>query len=199
MFPRKVFSRRAFTALAMTAFFVIAPAAAEMKSEVTELDKIPRVHPEYPLPAEPNQVFYIERSSNSNTVIYAANLDKDGKLDKSEPVIAFWRWYNVDGHKKSLNFAERMMAYGIKSVKHDGPNGSYSFKIAAMPERPLYIGLDAKGAPEVFGKIGNRWAKLAYVYLEVVDKGLLPDVPSLDLFGTDRETGKALHEHIVRH
>ena len=92
-----------------------------------------------------------------------------------------------------------MMAYGIKSVKHDGPNGSYSFKVAAMPERTLYIGLDTKGAPEVFGKIGNRWAKLAYVYLEVVDKGLLPDVPTLDLFGTDRETGKALHEHIVRH
>ena len=196
---RKVFSRRAVAALVMAAFVMAVPAAAEMKSEITELDKIPRVHPEYPVPSEPNQVFYIERSSNSNTVIYAANLDKDGKLDKNEPIVAFWRWYNVDGHKKSLNFAERMMAYGIKSVKHDGPNGSYSFKIAAMPERTLYIGLDTKGTPEVFGKIGNHWAKLAYVYLEVVDKGLLPDVPSLDLFGTDRETGKALHEHIVRH
>lgn len=196
---RKVFSRRAVAALAMTAFVMAVPAAAEMKSEITELDKVPRIHPEYPVPSEPNQVFYIERSSNSNTVIYAANLDKDGKLDKNEPIVAFWRWYNVDGHKKSLNFAERMMAYGIKSVKHDGPNGSYSFKIAAMPERTLYIGLDTKGTPEVFGKIGIHWAKLAYVYLEVVDKGLLPDVPSLDLFGTDRETGKALHEHIVRH
>ncbi|NIK87384.1 hypothetical protein FHS83_000702 [Rhizomicrobium palustre] len=187
-----------FKSLALALLLAVPAMAATSKSEVKELDKIPRLHPEYPLPAEPNQVFYIERSSNSNTVIYAANLDKDGKLQKDEPITAFWRWYNVDGHKKSLNFVERMMAYGIKSVKHDGPNGSYSFKVAAMPERTLYIGLDAKGTPEVFTKFGNRWATISYIYLEVVDKGLMPDVPSLDLFGIDRENGKALHEHITR-
>ena len=174
------------------------PAAAkDGKSQITELDAIPRVKPHYPIPNEPNQVFYIERSSNSNTVIYCANL-KDGKLDKSEPIIGYWRWYNVDGHTKALNFAERMLAYGIKSVKHDGPNGSYSFKIAAMPERTLYIGLDAKGQPEVFSKVGERWVKLAYVYLEVDDHGLMPDVPELDFFGLERTTGKAIREHINR-
>lgn len=194
MFPRNIFK----SAILSFALMAAIPASAAMTSEVKELDSIPRVHPEYPIPAEPNQLFYIERSSNSNTVIYAANLDKNGKLVKDEPVVAFWRWYNVDGHKKDLNFAERMMAYGIKSVKHDGPNGSYSFKVAAMPERTLYVGVDAKGKPEAFGKIGGRWATLSYIYLQVVDKGLLPDVPTLDIFGIDRENGKALHEHIVR-
>ena len=180
--------------------FGFGPAGAgTMKSTITEMDAIPRVKPHYPIPAEPNQVFYIERSSNSNTVVYCANLGKDGQLDKSTPIIAYWRWYNVDGHKKDLNFAERMMAYGIKSVKHDGPNGAYSFKIAAMPERTLYIGMNDKGQPEVFGKVGERWAKLAYVYLEVDDSGILPDVPELDFFGIDRVTGKALREHINRH
>ena len=172
--------------------------AKEMKSQVTEMESVPRLKPHYPVPAEPNQVFYVERSSNSNTVVYCAGLDKDGKLDKSEPIKAYWRWYNVDGHIKTLNFAERMMAYGIKSVKHDGPNGAYSFKIAAMPERTLYIGLDAHGQPEVFGKLGEHWVKLAYVYLEVDDHGLMPDVPELDLFGIERDTGKALREHINR-
>ena len=186
-------------AVAATAALLALPAAAkDMKSTVTEMDGVPRVKPQYPVPAEPNQEFYIERSSNSNTVVYCANLDKDGKLDKSEPVKAYWRWYNVDGHVKTLNFAERMMAYGIKSVKHDGPNGSFSFRIAAMPERTLYIGLDAKGQPEVFGKLGDHQVKLAYVYLEVDDHGLMPDVPELDLFGIDKTTGKAVREHINR-
>ena len=186
--------------IALLAVFlcVAFPAVAkDAKSQVTELDAVPRVKPHYPIPSEPNQVFYIERSSNSNTVIYCANL-KDGKLDTSEPIVGYWRWYNVDGHIKQLNFAERMMAYGIKSVKHDGPNGSYSFKIAAMPERTLYIGLDAKGRPEVFGKVGEHWVKLDYVYLEVDDHGLMPDVPALDFFGLDRTTGKAMREHINR-
>lgn len=182
----------AFVALAVCA------QAADMKSEVTQLDSLPRVKPDYPVPDEPNQIFYIERSSNSNTVVYCANM-KDGKLDSKEPVIAYWRWYNVDGHRKSLNFIERMMAYGIKSVKHDGPNGSYSFKIAALPERTIYVGLDQNGHPEAFGKVGDRWAKLVYVYLDVDDSGLLPDVPWLDFYGYDMETGKALREHIIRH
>ena len=175
------------------------PAAAkEMKSTITEMDAVPRVKPQYPIPAEPGQVFYVERSSNASTVVYCAKLDKNGKLDASEPVTAYWRWYRVDGAVKPLNFAERMMAYGIKSVKHNGPNGTYSFKIAAMPERTLYIGLDATGKPEVSGKLGGRWVKLVYVYLEVDDHGLLPDVPELDLFGIDRTTGKAVREHINR-
>ncbi len=186
-----------WVAIALVLAVAVPADATEMKSTVTEMDAIPRVKPAYPIPSEPDQVFYIERSSNSSTVIYCAKM-KDGKLDPSEPVTAYWRWYRVDGHIKPLNFAERMMAYGVKSVKHNGPNGSYSFKIAAMPERTLYIGLDAQGKPEVFGKIGERWVKLVYIYLEVDDHGLMPDVPELDLFGIDRATGKAVREHINR-
>lgn len=186
-----------WAAIALVLAVALPAGAKEMKSTVTEMDAIPRVKQAYPIPAEPDQVFYIERSSNSSTVIYCAKM-KDGKLDPSEPVTAYWRWYRVDGHIKPLNFAERMMAYGVKSVKHNGPNGSYSFKIAAMPERTLYIGLDAQGKPEVFGKIGERWVKLVYIYLEVDDHGLMPDVPELDLFGIDHATGKAVREHINR-
>lgn len=190
---------RKFCSLVVLALVLAVPAGAKgMTSTVTEMEAIPRVKPAYPIPAEPNQVFYIERSSNSSTVVYTAKLTKDGKLDPSEPVTAYWRWYRVDGAIKQLNFAERMMAYGVKSVKHNGPNGSYSFRIAAMPERTLYIGLDAAGKPEVFGKIGEKWVKLVYIYLDVDDSGLVPDVPELDLFGIDRATGKAVREHINR-
>jgi len=176
----------------------VSAGAREPASIVTEPETIERIKPKYPIPAEPNQVFYVERSSNSSTVVYTAQIDGSGQLKKDDPITAYWRWYRVDGHIKPLNFAERVMAYGIKSVKHDGPDGSYSFKIAAMPERTLYIGLDAKGKPEVFGKIGSHWAKLVYIYLEVDDSGILPDVPSLDIFGLDRTTGKPLREHINR-
>ncbi len=182
------------------ALLMLSPApAGEMKSQVTEMDTLPRVHPEYPVPNEPNMLFYIERSSNSNTVIYCANLDSHGQLDKKEPVIAYWRWYNVDGHRKDLNFAERMLAYGVKSVKRDSSTGTYTIKIAALPERTIHVGLDSKGHPEAFGKVGDRWVKLVYVYLEVDDRGMLPDVPALDFFGYDRTTGKAVREHIIRH
>ena len=87
------------------------PAAARtLTSQVSEVDSIPRIRAQYPVPAEPGQLFYIERSSNSNTVVYALDRDDKGAVNGRAPVTAFWRWYNVDGAKKGLNFAERMMA-----------------------------------------------------------------------------------------
>jgi hypothetical protein len=172
--------------------------ARQLTSTVTEPDTLTRLRPEFPVPEEPNQLFYIERSVNANTVVYAANLDAGGKLDGQNPVTAYWRWYNVDGHKKPLNFAERMMAYGIKAVKRDGKS-AFSFKIAALPERTIYVDLDGKGHPEAYGKAGSRWVRLVYVYLEVNDHGLLPDVTAMDFFGYDKATGKPVREHIVPH
>ena len=36
------------------------------------------------------------------------------------------------------------------------------------------------------------------VYLQVDNSGLMPDVTSIDLFGVDTVSGKALHEHVAR-
>lgn len=201
---------RKITATALRALFALVAFAAglassaadarEINSEVTELGELPHVKPKYPVPSEPNQLFYIERSSNSNTVVYVAKLDAKGQLDAKQPLDAYWRWYNRGGYTKPLNLPERMLAYGIKGVKHNGPNGTYTFHLAALPERTIYVGLDANGHPEAFGKVGrDRWAKLVYVYLEVDDSGLLPDVTALDFYGYDRVTGKAIREHVIPH
>jgi len=197
-FDRKNLARAVFAALA---FFCVLPAAdaRDIKSEITELDQILRVRPKYPVPSEPNQLFYIERSSNSNTVIYVANLGADGHWDADKPVDAYWRWYNRGGYRKPLNLPERMLAYGIKDVKRDGPNGGYTFHVAAFPERTIYVDIDSQGHPEAFEKVGkDRWLKIVYAYLEVDDSGLLPDVTAIDFFGYDKATGKALREHVTR-
>lgn len=173
------------------------PAAArDFASTVTESDTLPRLRPEFQTPGEPNQLFYVQRSVNANTVVYAARLDARGDFDSREPVEGFWRWFNVDGHKKPLNFIERMMAYGVKT---DPPrkNAPRTFRIAALPERSLTLSFDAQKKPQALMRIGDRTVKVAYVYLQVVEGGLTPDVPSLDILGTDTATGRAVHEHLI--
>ncbi len=200
---QSIAARRLFIGVATAACFMVSAGVVadgrELKSQVTEFDQIPRVRPEYPVPNEPNMLFYIERSNNSNTVVYAANLDANGHIDAYTPVVAYWRWYNRGGYRKPLIFIERMLAYGVKSVTHNGPGRAVSFKIAALPERTIYVDLDSKGHPEAFGKVGDRWAKLVYVYLQVDDSGLLPDVTAMDFFGYDKLTGKPLREHVTPH
>src|SRR5580698_150340 len=127
--------------------------ARQLTSSITELDQIPRVRPEFEVPDEPNQLFYVERSVNSNTVIYAARLDAHSVINPKAPVEAFWRWYNVDGHRKDLNFIEKMMAYGVH-VNQPRQNQPINFTIAALPERTLTLDLDDHKHPEALIQIG---------------------------------------------
>lgn len=171
--------------------------ARSFTSTVTESPEIAQIRPEFKRPEEPNQLFYVQRSPNSNTVIYAARLDAKGAIQSRDPIEAFWRKFNIDGSKQPLNFIERMMAYGVRvdRVKAGAP---VTFTIAALPERKLTLNLDSHKRPQALIQIGGRTVKLAYVYLHVVEGGLMPSVPELDIFGTDIASGKAMHEHLVQ-
>lgn len=171
--------------------------ARDFTSSVTEGNEIEHLRPEFRVPEEPNQLFYVQRSPNSNTVVYAARLDARGEFDSATPVEAFWRKFNIDGSKQSLNFMERLMAYGVQMNTH-AKGQPVTFTIAALPERTLTLAMDAQHHPEALMQIGDHTVKLAYVYLHVVEGGLLPSVPALDIFGTDTASGKAVHEHLIQ-
>src|SRR3954471_21247017 len=87
--------------------------ARDFSSSVSESSEIVRLRSEFKVPDEPGQLFYVQRSPNANTVVYAARLDAKGNFDSRAPVEAFWRKFNIDGSKQGLNFIERMMAYGV--------------------------------------------------------------------------------------
>ena len=177
---------------------VVTPSwARDFTSSVSEGAEIVPLRPEFKVPDEPNQLFYIQRSPNSNCVIYAAKLDSHDDFDPKTPVEGFWRKFNIDGSRQPLNFMERVMAYGVKldAVK---PRQPITFRVAALPNRKLTLAMDAQHHPEALLQIGSHTVKVAYVYLQVVEGGLLPSVPSLDIFGTDIASGKAIHEHLIQ-
>lgn len=171
--------------------------ARDFASTITQSDQIVRIRPEFKAPDEPNQLFYVQRSPNANTVIYAAKLDAQGNINRADPVDAFWRKFNIDGAKVGLNFIERAMAYGAHADRAQ-PGKPITFTIAALPERKLTLVLDDKKRPEALMQIGDHSVKVAYVYLQVMEGGLTPSVPSLDILGTDVASGKAIHEHLVQ-
>jgi Domain of unknown function (DUF4833) len=184
-----------FVLLAMMMAF---PAQArDFSSSVSESGELVHLRPEFKVPDEPGQLFYVQRSPNANSVVYAAKLDSNGNFDSKAPVEAFWRKFNIDGGKKPLTFMERMMAYGVR-VNAVKPGQPITFAIAALPQRKLTLGWDAQHHPITILQMGTHTARLVYVYLQVDESGLLPDVPSLDLLGIDMASGKALHEHLIQ-
>jgi len=184
--------------LAFLALLAALPAQArDFSSTISESDQLVRLRPEFKVPDEPNQLFYVQRSPNANTVIYAARLDAQGNFDAGAPVDAFWRKFNIDGSRQKLNFIEGMMAYGVK-VDTRKPGQPITFTIAALPERKLTLGWDAQHHPQATMRIGSHLVRVSYVYLQVVEGGLVPAVPSLDVLGTDVASGKAIHEHLIQ-
>ena len=89
------------------------------------------------------------------------------------------------------------MAYGVK-LDARRKSQPATFTIAALPERKLTLGFDAQHHPQATMQIGGHAVRVAYVYLQVVEGGLMPSVPSLDVFGTDIASGKAVHEHLIQ-
>jgi hypothetical protein len=185
------------SALPMATLMMTPGWARDFISQVSESGEIPKLRPEFKVPDEPGQLFYVQRSPNSNTVIYAARLDAKGNLNSSAPVEAFWRKFNIDGSKQPLNFIERMTAYGVK-LDQTKAGQPVTFSIAALPERKVTVSLDSDHRPQALMRIGSHKVKVAYVYLHVVEGGLMPSVPDLDIFGTDIASGKAIHEHLIQ-
>ena len=171
--------------------------ARDFSNSIREGDEVPRLRPEFRVPDEPNQLFYIQRSPNSNTVVYTAKLDAQGNFDPKTPVEAFWRKFNIDGSRQPLNFIERMMAYGVK-INARKPGQPITFDIVALPQRRLTLSMDSQHHPQALITMDGHSVRLVYVYLQVVEGGLLPKVPSLDLIGIDTSSGKAVHEHLIQ-
>jgi hypothetical protein len=184
--------------LVLLAMLAVLPATArDFSSSIEQSAEIVHLRPEFKIPDEPNQLFYVQRSPNSNTVVYAAKLDAQGNFDSNAPVEAFWRKFNIDGSRQPLNFIERMMAYGVKLEAHKAGQ-PVAFTIASLPQRRLTLSMDAQHHPQAIMAIGTRTVKVVYVYLQVEEGGLMPNVPSLDIFGIDTANGKAVHEHLIQ-
>lgn len=71
-------------------------------------------------------LFYLQRDPNTNTLIYALNLEKNGSINPDRPIQVYWIWYGEKGQKKELGYIQRKFAYGIDTKPLGG--GKYEFR-----------------------------------------------------------------------
>lgn len=150
------------------------------------------------VPTDANMMFYIQKNTNPNTVVYALNLGSDGKINKDEPMEVFWRRYQEDGAKKKLAWLEKTFAFDFKVEPLEGKENTYEFSLVAMKGKKLYVTQTKDGKPNVFMKINGKTARLERIYVMVDDSKRIQSVSSMELFGRDYKTGKLIYEKIVK-
>jgi phosphatidylglycerophosphate synthase len=143
-----------------------------------------------------NQLFYLQRDPNTNTIIYQLNVNSAGRLDEDEPVRVFWIRYTEQGEHKDLNYIQRKFAYGLsaKRVAAD----KYTLKFAAYDKVPFYLmKSNVDNAFHVFTVVANKTIVLTRVYLRIEGGSFwLPNVKYIEFKGWNAATREPVLERI---
>lgn len=185
----------ALRALAATCVIAMAllPAAVSANSPSNQ---VALILPDYPVPPRSDTLlFYLQRSNNSNTVVYEANLRKNGELDHDKPVKVYWIRYNTNGERRALKTSERLFAFGVVSEKIR--QNEFFVHLVSYEERKARVFIDKDGKPRATMEISGRPALLRWAYVTVDTDGVTPSVLRVDLFGEDLATGETLHERFM--
>lgn len=147
-----------------------------------------------PVPGVHNQLFYLQRDPDANTVVYKLNI-KNGELVGNDPISVFWIRYEEDGKITALTTLQNKLAYGIKSRFIE--NGKYELRFASYNKLPLYLSKSGNSAYHVYALIQNRKMLLNRIFVRVKDGSFnIPKVIYIELNGNDAETGRELTHRI---
>ncbi|WP_216665311.1 DUF4833 domain-containing protein [Pseudoruegeria sp. HB172150] len=157
--------------------------AATLRSvKVAEQPRVPLLQPEWPVPDEPNQIFYLQRSINANTIVFTARYDGDGQLVFPDAAEIYWRRYGDAGERMPLKPIEKILAFGMQIRKRPEPD-QYTVWLNPLPQLSMLLMQTAPGQAQLLGRIGGQTARAVYAYAEVDDTGLIPRVNGLSLHG----------------
>jgi len=138
-------------------------------------------------------LFVIERSVNANVVHYDAKVGADGKLDPTQPIIAYWVMGAEDGRRQELNVIERLRAYGFSTQVQ----GTDSYKMTIVSEKNREILVTHEGAQaRAETRIGGCRAYLRRIFVSTRKSMLLNLAESAELEGVDISTGQACRETV---
>jgi hypothetical protein len=149
----------------------------------------------YPVPpVNSGSLFYLQRTSNLNTIVYDLNINSDGKPDEDEPIKAYWIRYSEKGQKQDLNYIQRKFAYGVSSKQLNGEK--YDIRFVSYKKYPLTLMKAADGKYHIFALIAQKQVILNRIFVKIEGGSFwLPNVVYVEVKGTDPVTGREIVEH----
>lgn len=151
----------------------------------------------FPVPRNiPNQLFYLQRDPNPNTIICALNV-KNGQLDKEDPVRVFWIRYTEQNQQKELSYIQRTFAYGIKSRALS--NEEYELNFVSYKKLPLRLAKSERDAGYyVYANVNQKKVILKRLYVHI-EGGTLwkPNVKYIQVEGINASTGQHTVDRIT--
>jgi len=152
----------------------------------------------YSVPSKSRKsLFYIQRNHNRNTIVYDANFDKSGQLNKEEPIHVYWIRYEERGQKMELRTIEKWYAYGVKASKIKNNNKEFKINLVASSKKEFLLKEENSFKAAVYTTINGKQAKLEHLYIFADNTGFWPKVKYIELFGEDITSGESVYEKLM--
>lgn len=148
-----------------------------------------------PKPNEKNQLFYLQRDPDRNTVIYQLNVAKDG-LDPKKPIHPYWIRYEESDRRQDLSYVQRTFAYGVETTSLG--NGEYSFQLVCYKNLTMRLTHSKKhGKYIVLATVNNKEVMLDNIFVRI-DGGSLfnPNIEYIEFTGKEVSSGKTVTERL---
>jgi hypothetical protein len=147
--------------LASFSLYAFSPAPMTQKKNTTVTS------PEnFPTPANiKNMLFYIQRTNNTNTIVYQLNMDEQGEVDEDDPVHIFWIRYAENGQQEELSYMQRKFAYGLHTKKLS--DGRFELRFVARRGFPFYLNKDTRGNYKVYTHIEGKQLILQKIFVSI--------------------------------
>ena len=150
---------------------------------------------EFPVPTgNINQLFYLQRTSNTNTIVCELNYS-DGILNEKKPVHVFWIRYAEQGQREELSYIQRTFAYGVRTKLLS--KDKYELRFVSYKKYAMHLMKATNGKYYVFVKIQGKQAILTRLFIKINGGSFWsPNVEYMEIKGIDITNGNEMIERI---
>jgi len=144
-------------------------------------------------------LFYVQRTFNTNTLMYEINEDATGQLDIKEPIKIHWVNYATNGSSEGLNYIQRKYAYGLDIKLTDAEKKSYVFNFVSYKKKQLYLIKSlTENRYDVYMEINHKLVVLNSIFIQIEGGSFwVPKVKYLEVTGKDVTKGEEVVERII--
>ncbi|MFI5142249.1 MAG: DUF4833 domain-containing protein, partial [Bacteroidia bacterium] len=144
-------------------------------------------------------LFYVQRTFNTNTLMYEMNMDDKGLVDLNNPIKIYWKNYAGKGDTESLSYIQRRYAYGLEVKLTDAEKKSFVFNFVSYKKKQIYlIKSTVENRYDAFIQINNRLLILSRVFIQIEGGSFwVPKIKYIEVTGKDVSKNEEVVERII--
>src|SRR5436190_14964042 len=149
-------------------------------------------------PTNENSLFYIQRTKNTNAIVYEVNRLPDGKINVDDPVKVYWLRYATDSTTAELTYIQRKYAYGVVTKQYDKNKNTFVLQLVAYKKRNIFLIPAGNNKYTALMSINGKFAEIKRIFVSISGGTFwFPKVDYIELTGKDPTTQQKIVERFV--